>query len=252
MAAGPYSVAVSTGLIYAAGISSRFNADVGSTGRHKCLETLCGETLIARQVKFLVEILSVDRLVVVIGINHSQIIDALGQSWLGTSIEYVINDQPNQGNMRSLWVARNLILGNCFLTTSDLVLSETMIREFQENLVKDQVCWMGALIRQGTASDCVQMVIEQAVSRVADIGKFSSFKASALAGVGYYYFPKPCVGTLLDCVRKWTTDQQVFPSLYYAFREFLKHKDAYPIQVTGPWVDVDDLSDLKAAKQIFQ
>jgi choline kinase len=252
MVVGQSSLALLTGLIYAAGSSNRFNADLGSSGAHKCLQTVRDQPLILRQVELLVEVLSVDKLVVVIGPKHSEITDTLGQCWKGTPIEYVINDRPDQGNMWSLWVARNLIVGNCFLTTSDLVLSESMIHQFHKKLADQEVCWMGSLINKNTASDCVQLLIDRNSRRVVDIGKFDSFRTRAMAGVGYYYFPESCVGLLLSCVRDWVADQKVIPSLYFAFRAFLKLKEAYVIKVDGSWVDVDTLDDLNIARQLFE
>src|SRR5438445_13471930 len=102
-------------IILAAGVGKRIGAATGN--RPKCLHEFGGRSLLVRYLDALLAV-GVKSAVLVVGHRQELIRDALGESYRGLAIRYVVDDPCHRGSLYSLWLARG-----CF--ADDLALLES-------------------------------------------------------------------------------------------------------------------------------
>src|SRR3989441_986395 len=90
-------------IILAAGVGKRIGA--ATRNRPKCLHEFGGRSLLVRYLDALLAV-GVKSAVLVVGHRQELIRDAVGESYRGLAIRYVVNDQYHRGSLYSLWLAR--------------------------------------------------------------------------------------------------------------------------------------------------
>src|SRR2546430_16300920 len=90
-------------IILAAGVGKRIGAATGN--RPKCVHEFGGRSLLVRYLDALLAV-GVKSAVLVVGHRQELIRDAVGESYRGLAIRYVVNDQDHRGSLYSLWLAR--------------------------------------------------------------------------------------------------------------------------------------------------
>src|SRR5207247_9610190 len=90
-------------IILAAGVGKRIGAATGN--RPKCLLEFGGRSLLVRYLDALLAV-GVKSAVLVVGHRQDLIRDAVGESYRGLAIRYVVNDRYQRGSLYSLCLAR--------------------------------------------------------------------------------------------------------------------------------------------------
>ncbi len=90
-------------ILLAAGVGKRLAAVTKE--RPKCLIELGGRSLLTRYLDALLEI-GIKTAVLVVGHKQAMIRAAVGESYRGLALQYVVNDQYQRGSLYSLWLAR--------------------------------------------------------------------------------------------------------------------------------------------------
>ena len=90
-------------IILAAGVGKRLAAV--TKNRPKCLIELGGQSLLARYLDALLEA-GIKTAVLVVGHKREMILAAVGESYRGVALQYVVNDHYQRGSLYSLWLAR--------------------------------------------------------------------------------------------------------------------------------------------------
>src|SRR3989442_682986 len=105
-------------IILAAGVSKRIGAATGN--RTKCLHEFGGRSLLVRYLDALLAV-GVKSAVLVVGHRQELIRDAVGESYRGLAIRYVVNDQYHRGSLYSLWLARGSFDDDLLIMDSDVL-----------------------------------------------------------------------------------------------------------------------------------
>jgi choline kinase len=112
-------------IILAAGIGKRIGAASGN--RPKCLLEFGGRSLLVRYLDALLAV-GVKSAVLVVGHRQEQIRAAVGENYRGLSIQYVVNDQYNRGNLYSLWLARGSFDDDLLIMDADVLYPASFVR----------------------------------------------------------------------------------------------------------------------------
>src|SRR5438445_960343 len=112
-------------IILAAGVGKRIGAATGN--RPKCLLEFGGRSLLVRYLDALLAV-GVKSAVLVVGHRQELIRDAVGESYRGLAIRYVVNDQYHRGSLYSLWLARGSFDDDLLIMDSDVLCPATFVR----------------------------------------------------------------------------------------------------------------------------
>ena len=112
-------------IILAAGVGKRIGAVTGN--RPKCLLEFGGRSLLVRYLDALLTV-GVKSAVLVVGHRQELIRDAVGESYRGLAIRYVVNDQYHRGSLYSLWLARVSFDDDLLIMDSDVLCPASFVR----------------------------------------------------------------------------------------------------------------------------
>src|SRR3989454_3645923 len=112
-------------IILAAGVGKRIGAATGN--RPKCLLEFGGRSLLVRYLDALLAV-GVKSAVLVVGHRQELIRDAVGESYRGLAIRYVVNDQYHRGSLYSLWLARGSFDDDLLIMDSDVLCPASFVR----------------------------------------------------------------------------------------------------------------------------
>src|SRR2546428_8611468 len=112
-------------IILAAGGGKRIGAVTGN--RPKCLLEFGGRSLLVRYLDALLTV-GMKSAVLVVGHRQELIRDAVGESYRGLAIRYVVNDQYHRGSLYSLWLARVSFDDDLLIMDSDVLCPASFLR----------------------------------------------------------------------------------------------------------------------------
>src|SRR5216117_2849904 len=112
-------------IILAAGVGKRIGAAAGN--RPKCLLEFGGRSLLVRYLDALLAV-GVKSAVLVVGHRQELIRDAVGESYRGLAIRYVVNDQYHRGSLYSLWLARRSFDDDLLIMDADVLCRASFVR----------------------------------------------------------------------------------------------------------------------------
>jgi len=232
-------------IVYAAGISSRLSS-IAKNGL-KGLIKINGKRIIEYQLEWIAK-LPIKKIVIVLGLEHKEYIDFLGDSFMGKEISYVINpDYKHKGNMLSLWHARKYCNDDVIFTTSDLLCNRKDIDEFIQSDYRNKILIDRDSVNLFIDSDPVKVHIEN--KRIIKIRKKTN-EIDRVDGisVGIYKFSKTAIMKMISSIDKKIIDDNDDLSLYYAIDDILDDEIVKPVYtVNSEWFDIDTPEDLKKA-----
>jgi L-glutamine-phosphate cytidylyltransferase len=112
-------------IILAAGVGKRIGAATGN--RPKCLLEFGGRSLLVRYLDALLAV-GVKSAVLVVGHRQELIRDAVGESYRGLAVRYVVNDQYRRGSLYSLWLARGSFDDDLLIMDADVLCPASFVR----------------------------------------------------------------------------------------------------------------------------
>ena len=232
-------------IIYAAGVARRLNHII-SNGIKGLIE-INGMKLIEYQLRWISK-LEIKNIVLVIGLEHQQYIDFLGNDYNGIPIKYVFNkDYKTKGNMLSLWHAREYCNSNTLFTTSDLLCNLEDIQLFNNTSFDNKILIDNKTKALFTDSDPVKVSIMD--KKIIGIRKKNNeLKSVDGISVGIYQFSYEFMLLLLKNIEIEIDNGNDNQSLYYSIDTTVKELKPNPIIMNNcNWLDIDTPKELNMA-----
>ena len=192
--------------------------------------------------------LEIKNIVLVIGLEHQQYIDFLGDDYNGIPIKYVFNkDYKTKGNMLSLWHAREYCNSNTLFTTSDLLCNLEDIQLFNNTSFDNKILIDNKTKALFTDSDPVKVSIMD--KKIIGIRKKNNeLKSVDGISVGIYQFSYEFMLLLLKNIEIEIDNGNDNQSLYYSIDTTVKELKPNPIIMNNcNWIDIDTSKELNMA-----
>jgi len=231
-----------TGIVYAAGINARIKDAI--VAPFKGMIPFQGpKTLVVGQIERLFNI-GVERIVVVIGLEHQILKDHILEWFPNQRIEFETNpDYRTKANMLSLWHARGWCSNSVCFTTSDLFLGAQLPKLFAQS-GRSEILADTSVLRQAQVADAVKLqIIDGRISRVHK--SLRSSETTAIAP-GFYFFNEFGIDQILKDIEKQILVGLDDQSLYKVVDRVAKKHKIFPSFLNAStWVDVDTKEDLQ-------
>ena len=140
-------------VILAAGVGKRLWTI--TQHRPKCLIEVGGKSLLARHLDTLAS-LGVRRTTLVVGYKQEMIRHAVGSSYAGVTLDYVINDQYHRGSISSLWMARRSFDDDAVIMDADVLYHREIMRRLLRSTYPNCLL-MDETVKQ-TGEECMVVV----------------------------------------------------------------------------------------------
>lgn len=241
---------IKNAIFLAAGLGSRLRP---ITDEHpKCMTELNNTTILENALTQLHDI-GVEKVVIVIGYKGDYIIDAIGATYKGLSIEYIWNHQYDSTNsMYSLWLARQTLEQGAYILEGDIFFGKDF-SELMEQGESGRSCWLLDPFNEESSGS---MSITDPDGRINEIKivreslkniPSNYFKSTGVLRLGADY-GKKLSGWLSDAVNEQNTN--VYFDLIIA--KHINEAPLYALNVSKTkWFEIDDLLDLRKAEKLF-
>lgn len=232
-------------IIYAAGISKRLKSIAGNG--LKGLLKLNGKLIIEHQLDWIVK-QPISDIVIVLGLEHEQYKQTLGNSYKGVSIIYVYNpDYKNKGNMLSLWHARDYCDTDVLFTTSDLICNYDDIADFNLSNHQNKILVDNKSKNLFCDEDPVKVYIRNGMIKGIHKDINQLINVDGLA-IGLYQFSLIGIQRIISVIEKNILNGLDDLSLYYAVGGILSDFEVKPVFAKNcVWYDIDTPSDFDSA-----
>lgn len=225
-------------VILAAGYGSRMYPLVQDMP--KCLLTIKGETLLARQLRML-RGCGIEDITVVTGFRQEKIVELYG-------VEVSIRYNPHYeitGNIFSLWVARNLLTDDVIVMNADLICTEEPMRA----LLADDSPYCLVVDKRPARRDerkvkiVGDVIVDTSMIMPAEEAFGETIGVAKIKKEGVEEFKK----SLFECVKR--DSHSGWPD---TFGDLARkgHRVNY-ILINSPWIEVDTKEDYEEAKSLF-
>lgn len=225
-------------VILAAGYGSRMYPIMQDTP--KCLLTIEGETLLARQLRIMKDC-GIEDITIVTGFHQEKIVKLYGEE---ASIRYNPHYEIT-GSIFSLWVVRSLLTDDIIITNADVVCTKKPIMKLLSN--DSKYCLV--IDKRPTRDD--ERKVKVANNAIIDTGMMMPNYEAFGEAIGIAKVRKGGVEafkeSLFESVKR--DSQAGWPD---TFTDLAKkgHKVNY-ILVDSPWIEIDTKADYDEAKKLF-
>jgi choline kinase len=226
------------GVILAAGRGARLNG--GNSSMPKCLVTLGGETLLARNIRLL-RAAGIDDIVVVVGGAAATVRQSCRQ------VTFVENPRFTQTNsMYSLWLARDLLLDgfvvmNCDVLVHPQLLSDLVTARHEDALLVDYAAG------GGTYGD-EEMKVRVRRGCVVEMSKTMAAADADAENLGIVKFGAAGAPVLIEEMHRLVDAGELMAWVPRAFTGFAGRRPLHAIGTRGyPWLEIDFPEDYRRA-----
>ena len=234
-------------IIYAAGISQRLRKLLPNW--IKGLIKINKLYLIEYQLRWLTK-LQIEKLIIVIGLEHQKYKEILGNSYNGMKITYVYNnDYKSKGNMLSLWYAKDYCSCDTIFTTSDLLCNLEDVELFINSKSKNKILIDKSKNKNLYDADPVKVTIKN--EKIIKIRKkIEELNTVDGISVGIYQFSKNFMSNLIKCIENEINEGRDDQSLYYSIDNVINLLPTEPVYMKNcKWIDIDTAYELEKAKK---
>jgi L-glutamine-phosphate cytidylyltransferase len=226
------------GVILAAGRGARLNG--GNSTMPKCLVTLGGETLLARNIRLL-RSAGLKEIVVVVGCAADTVRQSCRQ------VTFVENTRFAQTNsMYSLWMARHLLLDgfvvmNCDVLAHPQLLDDLVTARHEDALLVDYA-------DDGNVYGDEEMKVRIRRGRVVEMSKTMSPDDADAENLGIVKFGSTGAQLLVEEMDRLITAGDLMAWVPRAFTGFAARRPLHAIGTRGyPWLEIDFPDDYRRA-----
>jgi choline kinase len=226
------------GIILAAGRGARLNG--GNGDMPKCLVTVGGETLLARNIRLLREA-GVDDVAVVVGCAAETV------RRRSPAVQFVENARFAQTNsLYSLWLARPLLADAFIVMNCDVVFHPQLLADLLTARHDDAL--LVAYRDESTTFGDEEMKVRVRCGRVIDISKTMSPDLADGENVGVAKFGREGARLLVEQMDALVAAGNHKAWVPRAFKEFADRRPLHVIGTRGfPWIEIDFPEDYRRA-----
>jgi choline kinase len=231
-----------TGVILAAGRGARLNG--GNSSLPKCLVTLGGETLLARNIRLL-RGAGVDDIVVVVGCAA----DAVRQNCRGLrgSVTFVENARFAETNsLFSLWMARELLTSGFIVMNCDVLLHPQLLTDLLTARHEDAL--LVDFASNGTPYGDEEMKVRVRRGCIVEMSKTMEPAAADGENLGVARFGAAGACALIGELDRIVAAGDVMAWVPQAFTALAARRPLHAIGTRGlPWLEIDFPEDYRRA-----
>jgi len=229
------------GVILAAGRGARLNG--GNGDMPKCLVTVGGETLLARNVRLLREA-GIDDVVIVVGCAAETVRRSL------SDVTFVENSQfAHTNSLYSLWLTRSLIADGFIVMNCDVLLHPQLLVDLLSARHEDAL--LVAYKDDDTAYGDEEMKVRVRCGRVVDISKAMDPEDADAEKLGVVKFGADGAKLLVTEMSKLIGAGDIKAWVPRAFKEFAARRPLRAIGTRGlPWTEIDFPEDYRRAVDV--
>jgi L-glutamine-phosphate cytidylyltransferase len=230
-----------TGIILAAGRGSRLNGGKGDMP--KCLVTVGGETLLARNARIL-RAAGVNDLTVVVGCAADTVRRSIPDA------TFVDNPRFAETNsLYSLWLSRHHLTSSFIVMNCDVLLHPQLVLDLLTAQHEDAL--LVGYRDEGTEYGDEEMKVQVRCGRVVDISKTMDPGAADGENLGVAKFGATGARFLLDEADRLITAGDIKAWVPRAFKEFAMRRPLHAIGTRGlPWTEIDFPEDYQRAVEM--
>jgi choline kinase len=226
------------GVILAAGRGARLNG--AESQMPKCLVTLGGETMLARNIRLL-RAAGIDDIVVVIGCAAETVRQSCQH------VTFVENARFAETNsLYSLWLARHLLTGGCLVMNCDVLIHPQLLTDLLSARHDDAL-----LVDYGGDAQVLgeeEMKIRVRRGRVVEMSKTMDPADADGENLGVVKFGEAGAGVLLEEMDRIVKAGELMAWAPRAFTGFAARRDLHAIGTRGlPWLEIDFPEDYRRA-----
>ena len=229
------------GVILAAGKGARLNG--GNGALPKCLVTLGGETMLARNMRLL-RCAGVDEMTVVVGCAA----DTVRRSCSGVAgVTFVDNVQFDQTNsLYSLWLARPFLTDGFVVMNCDVLVHPQLLTDLLSARHEDAL--LVAYRDDDTAYGDEEMKVRVGRGRVIDIAKTMAPADADGENLGIVKFGAAGAAVLVEEMARLLAAGELRAWAPRAFKAFAARRPLHAIGTRGfPWIEIDFPEDYRRA-----
>lgn len=230
-------------VILAAGVGKRLWTV--TQHRPKCLIELGGKTLLARHLETLAS-MGVRRTTIVVGYKQEMIRQAVGASYAGVALHYVVNDQYHRGSISSLWMARRELDDDAVIMDADVLYHREIMRRLLRSSHANCLL-MDDTVKQ-TGEEC--MVVVRGGRVVALTKQMPSVYDQAGEGVGFLKVQHEDAEHLIASLQGYIDRDQWDMEYEDGLLEFFATVKVGHEKIGGlPWTEIDFPEDVTRAER---
>jgi choline kinase len=226
------------GVILAAGRGARLNG--GDSNMPKCLVTLGGETLLARNIRLL-RSTGIDDIVVVVGCAA----DAVRQGC--RNVSFVDNPRFAQTNsLFSLWLARHLLLDGFLVMNCDVLVHPQLLADLVSARHEDALLADFAADRGDYGDEEMKVRVRRGC--VVEMSKTMPAADADAENLGIVKFGRAGASVLVEEMDRLVAAGQLMAWVPHAFAGFAARRPLHAIGTRGyPWLEIDFPEDYRRA-----
>lgn len=230
-------------VILAAGVGKRLWSI--TQHRPKCLIEFSGKSLLARHLDVLAS-LGVRRTTLVVGYKQEMIRDAVGASYAGVALQYVVNDQYHRGSISSLWMARHELDDDAVIMDADVLYHREIMRRLLRS--SHPTCLLMDESVKQSGEEC--MVVVRGERVVALTKKMPSAYDYAGEGVGFLKVQHADAERLVASLQAYIDRDQWDMEYEDGLLEFFGSVQVGHEKIGGlPWTEIDFPEDVARAER---
>ena len=229
------------GIILAAGRGARLNG--GNGDMPKCLVTLGGETLLARNIRLL-RGAGLDEIVVVVGCAAATVRRSC------SDVTFVENTRFAQTNsLYSLWLARTHLAEGFVVMNCDVLVHPQLVADLLTARHEDAL--LLSYREEDTAYGDEEMKVKVRRGRVTDISKTMDPEEADGENLGIVKFGEAGARVLVEEMDRLVAAGDHKAWVPRAFREFAARRPLHAIGTRGfPWTEIDFPEDYRRAVEV--
>lgn len=234
---------IKSALILAGGLGSRLRPKTNDIP--KALVQVNGIPIIVNQINALRN-KGIDRIIIISGYLNEVLEEKIKSQFNG--IRFIHNERFDEtNNMYSAFLSKEDLYGEPFLMmNSDVFFDEVIIEDLLEAMATN-----GIAVEEGNYDD-ESMKIIVSDNKVKSISKSIQRDVAYGTSIDVYKFSSEGSKEFFDVSEKIIIEQKDENSwTEVALDSILNKVDFYPINISGKWMEIDNLDDLKKAERIF-
>lgn len=235
-------------IILAAGMGSRLRPLTDSVP--KCLVRVGGKPILGHQLDSLSECDVLDEILIVAGYRYSDVCDFVQDHLTSVPTRVMMNDHyETTNNMCSLGLALEELAGETVLILNgDVVFSPDVAVKATTMLAPHSLIACDSSVYY---DESMKIVVSN--DRVVGISKEIAENGASAVSIDLYRFSGDCSSELSKIIRRTIWDMGMRNKWSeVAIDEMLGYRLVKPLDISpSPWVEIDDLEDLRRAEQMF-